>query len=58
MRYIDVEDLRLPDGWLEEAAAAAAKISAGDDPNGSAPVWRKLKAGLARLLDPWSFTKP
>src|ERR1700684_3476119 len=49
MRYIDWTRLRLPDGWLDRAAAAANAVAGGEDPNDYAPVWRELKDGLADL---------
>lgn len=50
MRYIDIEDLILPDGWLERASKAAAKVEGGADPNNFDKLWRELKDCLAELL--------
>lgn len=50
MRYIDQEELALPDGWLDRAATAAAAIAAGGDPDDHADVWRELKDALASLF--------
>jgi hypothetical protein len=51
MRYIDSTRLRLPDGWLNRAAAAAKAIANGEEPNDHAAVWRQLKDGLADLFN-------
>jgi hypothetical protein len=50
MRYIDQDELALPDGWLERAATAATAVAAGGDPNDHAEVWRDLKDALAALF--------
>ncbi|HVZ70929.1 MAG TPA: hypothetical protein VHJ20_01025 [Polyangia bacterium] len=50
MRYVDLDDLELPAGWLERAAQASAAVAAGADPNDHAAVWRELKDHLAALL--------
>lgn len=50
MRYIDIEELVLPDGWLDKAAAAAAAVNAGADPEDYSKVWRELKDALADLF--------
>lgn len=50
MRYIDLAQLRLPDGWLERAAVAADAVSGGASVGDHAPVWRELKDGLAELF--------
>jgi hypothetical protein len=50
MRYIDQDELALPDGWLGKAAAAAGAVAAGADPNAHADVWRELKDALAALF--------
>lgn len=50
MRYIDQEELELPDGWLERAAYAADQVAAGADPNDYAEIWRELKDKLAALF--------
>jgi hypothetical protein len=51
MRYIDSNQLRLPNGWLERAATATRAVARGDHPNDHAPVWRELKDPLADLLN-------
>jgi len=51
MRYIDLTRLRLPDGWLDRAAAAAEAVANGADVGDHAPVWRELKNGLAKLFN-------
>ena len=50
MRYVDIDDLVMPDGWLTRAQDAAACVVNGDDPNDHDAVWRALKDGLADLL--------
>lgn len=49
MRYIDATKLRLPDGWLDRAAAAAAAVELGEDPGDHGAIWKELKDGLADL---------
>ncbi|EMM5786663.1 hypothetical protein [Pseudomonas chlororaphis] len=51
MRYIDSTRLRLPDGWLERAAAAKIAVENGANPDDYARVWRELKDGLANLFN-------
>lgn len=51
MRYIDSTRMRLPDGWLERAAAAKAAVENGAKPDDHASVWRELKNGLADLFN-------
>lgn len=51
MRYVDQDELVMPDGWLDRAQAADDAVTAGGDPNDSASVWRELKNGLATLLN-------
>ncbi|WP_147441823.1 hypothetical protein [Corallococcus exercitus] len=50
MRYVDIDELVMPSGWLSRAGAAALAVLAGDDPNNHSIVWRDLKDGLASLL--------
>lgn len=50
MRYVDLEELEMPTGWLDRAKDAAAAVAAGGDPNDGADVWRELKDHLAALL--------
>lgn len=50
MRYIDQDELALPEGWLARAATAAAAVSAGGDPNDHGEVWRDLKDALSALF--------
>lgn len=51
MRYIDRTRLRLPDGWLARAAAGAAAVNGGDDPDDHRAIWKELKDGLADLFN-------
>lgn len=50
MRYIDIDELVLPDGWLEKAATASAAVVAGANPDDHSAVWRELKDALADLF--------
>lgn len=50
MRYIDIDDLELPDGWYERADAATKAVAKGADPNDHGKVWRELKDYLASLF--------
>ena len=50
MRYIDIDELVLPDGWLEKAATASAAVAAGAKPDDHSAVWRELKDALADLF--------
>lgn len=50
MRYIDPDDLRLPDGWAEEAQAATHAVLGGASPSDFDSIWRDLKQRLAALL--------
>jgi len=50
MRYVDIDQLEMPDGWLTRAKAAADEVTGGVDPNNLGGVWRELKNGLASLL--------
>lgn len=50
MRYVDLDELVMPPGWLDRAKAAAAAVAAGGDPDNNAAVWRELKKYLAALL--------
>jgi hypothetical protein len=50
MRYVDIDDLILPAGWLTRAANAATKVAQGENPDDHGKVWRDLKDGLADLL--------
>lgn len=50
MRYIDQDELRLPDGWTDRAQAASIAVLAGADPDDYASVWRDLKDFLADLF--------
>jgi len=51
VRYIDSTRLRLPDGWLERAAAAKIAVENGANPDDYARIWRELKDGLANLFN-------
>jgi hypothetical protein len=50
VRYVDLDDLRMPTGWLARAKAAAAAVAAGGDPDDDAKIWQELKDKLAALL--------
>jgi hypothetical protein len=51
VRYVDIEGLCLPDGWLGEAEAATrAALQNGVVPGDRDDIWRDLKAKLAELL--------
>ncbi|MEH3119950.1 MAG: hypothetical protein PGN25_20800 [Methylorubrum populi] len=50
MRHVDLEDLRLPDGWANEAQAATHAILGGAPPSDFDGIWRDLKQRLAALL--------
>ncbi|KFX02027.1 hypothetical protein [Pectobacterium carotovorum] len=50
MRYIDIDELVLPDGWLDKAATASNAVAAGADPDEYSKVWRELKDALAELF--------
>lgn len=50
MRYIDLDELVLPEGWLAKATTAADAVMAGADPNDFGDVWRELKDELAALF--------
>ena len=51
MRYINLDRLVLPDGWLKLAADAADAVSNGDDPDKYSDVWRQLKNAMASLFN-------
>jgi hypothetical protein len=50
MRYVDLQKLILPDGWLARAQQAAQDIANGVAPDDRKAVWGVLKDGLASLL--------
>lgn len=50
MRYIDLEELALPVGWLDRAKAASDAVAAGDDPEDHRDIWKELKDALAALF--------
>ncbi|NMF86632.1 hypothetical protein [Nodosilinea sp. P-1105] len=50
MRYIDNRQIRLPEGWVEEARNALALVRSGQkNVNDLGDIWRKLKDPLADL---------
>ena len=49
MRYIDSTRLRLPDGWLERAAAAKIAVENGANPDDYARIWRELKTPFSLI---------
>lgn len=50
MRYVDHDQLKFPDGWLDRAQVATNAVAGGADPNNSANLWHELKDYLAALL--------
>jgi hypothetical protein len=51
VRYIDLDKLIMPDGWIARSNAAAIAVSGGADPNDYGDVWRDLKAGMLTISD-------
>lgn len=49
MRYIDLDDLRLPDDWAGEAQSATHAVLGGASPSDFDNMWRDLKQRLASL---------
>lgn len=50
MRYVDLEDLRLPDNWSAEARAATLAVLGGGDAADFDEIWRDLKKRLMQLM--------
>lgn len=50
MRYVDIDELRLPDGFLGEAEAATRAVLQEAGLGVHDEIWRDLKAKLAELL--------
>ncbi|MDH1341108.1 hypothetical protein [Ectopseudomonas oleovorans] len=50
MRYVDHDELALPDGWLAKAAAASAAVAQGAKPDDYENLWKELKDALAALF--------
>ena len=50
MRYIDLAELSLPDGWYERAQAASDAVASGADPNDYGGVWRDLKDNMEAIF--------
>jgi hypothetical protein len=51
MRYVDLQKLMLPPGWIAQATQAAADVASGAaTPDEHSAVWRALKDNLASLL--------
>lgn len=50
MRYIDLDALSLPEGWLAKAEAAAQAVQGGAEPEDYSEVWRDLKHELSALF--------
>ena len=50
MRYIEQDELKLPDGWLEKAQVAKDAVAAGASPDDYGNIWRELKHALASLF--------
>ncbi|WP_149242222.1 hypothetical protein [Dyadobacter sp. 32] len=51
MRYIDLDRIRMPPGWLARSQAATLAIAAGADPNDHADIWRELKVEMNRISE-------
>ncbi len=51
MRYINLDKLRMPDGWNSRSDAAAIAVAAGSSPDDYSSVWRELKPSMAVLSD-------
>ncbi|WP_462265689.1 hypothetical protein [Mucilaginibacter sp.] len=49
MRYINIDSLRMPDGWLARSAVAAAQIAGGTAPDDFGNLWRELKPAMLQL---------
>jgi hypothetical protein len=51
MRYVDLQKLMLPPGWIAQAESAAADVASGAaTPDERSAVWKALKDNLASLL--------
>jgi hypothetical protein len=51
MRYVDIDCITLPDGWLDKCQEATlAVLEKNEDPNDHCDVWKELKPQLAALL--------
>jgi len=50
MRYIDIDELALPEGWLDRAKAASDAVAVGEAPDDHRAVWKALKDALAALF--------
>lgn len=51
MRYVDLDKLRMPDGWLSRAQTAATAVEAGANPDTHKKVWGELKDEMYELSD-------
>lgn len=51
MRYIDLDKLRMPAGWIGRANLASTAVAGGGDPNDYGNVWRELKDAMHDLSD-------
>jgi len=49
MRYINLDKLRMPDGWLNRSQAAQVAIAQGDDPEDYSAVWKELKPAMSAM---------
>lgn len=52
MRYIDLSELSLPEGWYDRARDAADAVAEGADPDDFGRVWRELKAYMGAIFPP------
>ena len=50
MRYVNISQLRTPNGWIQRAQVARTAVARGADPDDYAAVWRAVKGQLAGLL--------
>lgn len=51
MRYINLDKLRMPDGWLAKAATAKKAVEDGADLDNYSALWRELKSEMLLLSD-------
>lgn len=51
MRYIDLNKVRMPDGWLARAQNAKKLVMEGASPDDFSSVWRELKSAMSIISD-------
>jgi 5-methylcytosine-specific restriction endonuclease McrA len=51
MRYINLNKIRMPDGWLARAQKAKDAVLAGASIDEYSSVWKELKGSMSSLLD-------